>query len=31
MSIKNNEIPKKLKEEILSQLKQEQEKFMQQK
>ena len=29
MSIKNNEIPKKLKEEILSQLKQEQEKFMQ--
>ena len=29
MSIKNNEIPKKLKEEILSQLKKEQEKFMQ--
>ena len=29
MSIKNNEIPKKLKEEILSQLKQEQDKFMQ--
>ena len=29
MSIKNNEIPKKLKEEILSQLKHEQDKFMQ--
>ena len=29
MSIKNNEIPKKLKEEILSQLKQDQEKFYQ--
>ena len=29
MSIKNNEIPKKLKQEILSQLRQEQDKFMQ--